>query len=95
MDKETARLRVAELTKTIEYHNNLYYNQDDPEISDFEYDMLLRRTNLPADLSLTALTGDGPVYTAESFAVLQRRLNDACIVAPLAFSKSEVWTHID
>ena len=42
MDKETARLRVAELTKTIEYHNNLYYNRDDPEISDFEYDMLLR-----------------------------------------------------
>ncbi len=59
------------------------------------YDMLLRRTNLPVDLSLTALTGDGPVYTAESFAVLQRRLNDACVITPLAFSKSEVWTHID
>ncbi len=59
------------------------------------YDMLLRRTNLPVDLSLAALTGDGPVYTAESFTVLQRRLNDACIITPLAFSKSEVWTHID
>ena len=34
--------RIAELTKTIEYHNNLYYNQDDPEISDFEYDKMLR-----------------------------------------------------
>ena len=25
---------------TIEYHNNKYYNQDDPEISDYEYDKL-------------------------------------------------------
>ena len=42
MDKQTAEKRIAELSKTIEYHNNLYYNQDEPEISDFEYDILLR-----------------------------------------------------
>ena len=42
MDHADAQKRVAELTKIIEYHNNLYYNQDEPEISDFEYDMLLR-----------------------------------------------------
>lgn len=42
MDKTEAQKRIAELTEIIEYHNNLYYNQDEPEISDFEYDMLLR-----------------------------------------------------
>lgn len=42
MDHADAQKRVAELTGIIEYHNNLYYNQDEPEISDFEYDMLLR-----------------------------------------------------
>ena len=42
MDEQTARLRIAELTEKIEYHNNLYYNLDEPEISDFEYDALLR-----------------------------------------------------
>ena len=42
MDIKSAQLRVAELTQTLEYHNNLYYNQDSPEISDYEYDMLLR-----------------------------------------------------
>lgn len=42
MDFSSAQKRVEELTKTIEYHNNLYYNQDEPEISDYEYDMLLR-----------------------------------------------------
>lgn len=42
MDRQTARQRVSELTQLIEYHNNLYYNRDEPEISDYEYDMLLR-----------------------------------------------------
>ncbi len=42
MDKQTARQRIAALRQSIEYHNNLYYNRDEPEISDFEYDRLLR-----------------------------------------------------
>ncbi len=42
MTLEAATLRVEELTRTLEYHNNLYYNRDEPEISDYEYDMLLR-----------------------------------------------------
>ncbi len=33
--------RYEELKKQIEYHSNKYYNEDDPEISDFEYDMLM------------------------------------------------------
>ena len=39
MDK--IKLRYEELKKQIEYHSDRYYNQDDPEISDFEYDMLM------------------------------------------------------
>lgn len=31
------------LCEEINYHNDRYYNQDNPEISDYEYDMLLRR----------------------------------------------------
>ncbi len=42
MDIEKARARVKELTELIRYHNDRYYNQDAPEISDFEYDMLNR-----------------------------------------------------
>jgi len=34
--------RIEELRKLLEYHSDRYYNQDDPEISDYEYDMLLR-----------------------------------------------------
>ena len=42
MDFDKARLRAKELSAEINYHNDRYYNHDDPEISDFEYDMLLR-----------------------------------------------------
>lgn len=34
--------RIIELRKQIEYHSNRYYNEDSPEIEDFEYDMLMR-----------------------------------------------------
>ena len=34
--------RVAELRQLIDHHNQLYYNQAEPEISDAEYDKLFR-----------------------------------------------------
>lgn len=35
-------MRIAELRKQIEYHSNRYYNMDSPEITDYEYDMLMQ-----------------------------------------------------
>ena len=35
-----AKKRIKELRETIVYHNKKYYDDDAPEISDFEYDML-------------------------------------------------------
>ena len=34
---------LEKLRKEIEYHNKLYYEQDEPEISDYEYDKLTQR----------------------------------------------------
>ena len=34
--------RYHELISVLKYHSDLYYNQDSPEISDYEYDMLMR-----------------------------------------------------
>lgn len=42
MDKESAQKRISELRNAIEYHNSRYYQQDAPEISDAEYDSLMR-----------------------------------------------------
>lgn len=42
MDFVKAKARAEELVNEINYHNDLYYNQDNPEIDDFQYDRLLR-----------------------------------------------------
>ncbi|MEN6623338.1 MAG: NAD-dependent DNA ligase LigA [Smithella sp.] len=42
MDKNAAQERINQLRNIIEYHNRLYYQQDNPEISDSEYDSLMR-----------------------------------------------------
>ena len=34
--------KYTKLRNEIEYHNNLYYNEDNPIISDMEYDFLIR-----------------------------------------------------
>ncbi len=39
---EEAKKRIGELTELLNYHAKKYYVDDEPEISDFEYDRLLR-----------------------------------------------------
>lgn len=41
MINKKVKERYEELKKIIAYHANKYYNEDAPEISDFEYDMLM------------------------------------------------------
>ena len=41
MNKQEAKKRIDELNKLTAYHAKKYYDEDNPEISDFEYDMLM------------------------------------------------------
>ena len=41
MEKESAKKRIIELREITSYHAKKYYDEDNPEISDFEYDMLM------------------------------------------------------
>lgn len=41
MDKKQAEKRIKELRKKVEYHAKKYYDEDKPEITDFEYDMMM------------------------------------------------------
>lgn len=39
-DKTIIKKRIEELRELLSYHSKLYYEKDEPEISDYEYDML-------------------------------------------------------
>ena len=41
MNKKQAELKIKELREKTEYYAKAYYDDDKPEISDFEYDMLM------------------------------------------------------
>lgn len=41
MNKQETKKRIIELREILEYHAKKYYDEDNPEISDFEYDMLM------------------------------------------------------
>ncbi len=43
MEREEAQKLLEELREQVRYHSRKYYTEDDPEISDREYDMLYRR----------------------------------------------------
>lgn len=50
----------SELKKTIDYHMDRYYNQDEPEISDYEYDKLMIRLKEIEKEHLEWVTSDSP-----------------------------------
>ena len=47
---DNVQKRIQELSELLEYHSKKYYVEDNPEISDYEYDMMLRELeNLEKD----------------------------------------------
>lgn len=57
MDKKT---EVENLKKLLWYHNNLYYNLDRPEISDYEYDLLYTQLKKLEKENPDLITPDSP-----------------------------------
>ena len=60
MDINEIKARAEELRSQILYHNNRYYNEDSPEISDYEYDMLLRELEQIESEHPELITPDSP-----------------------------------
>ena len=60
MNIETARQKAENLREQIIYHNDRYYNQDSPEISDYEYDMLLKELEEIETAFPELITPDSP-----------------------------------
>ena len=60
MELEQAKKRVEELRTVIEKNNRLYYDQDAPELEDFEYDALMRELRALENQFPQLLTEDSP-----------------------------------
>ncbi len=60
MDRQTAQQQIEELRAQVRYHSDRYYNQDSPEIEDYEYDRLLRRLEELEDQFPDLRTADSP-----------------------------------
>ena len=60
MNIETAKQKAENLREQIIYHNDRYYNQDSPEISDYEYDMLLKELEEIENEFPELITPDSP-----------------------------------
>ncbi|MFN6015322.1 MAG: DNA ligase LigA-related protein, partial [Flavobacteriales bacterium] len=43
MNKTEAKEEILHLSKQINHHNHLYYVESNPVISDYEFDMMLKR----------------------------------------------------
>jgi len=72
MNKTEAKNRIEELRKQTEYHAKKYYDDDAPEITDFEYDMLMvelrnLEAKFPEFLSEDSLTQKVGGTTKEGF----------------------------
>ena len=52
--------KIEELKKTLNYHIDRYYNQDDPEISDYEYDMMMQELKTLEKEHPDLITPDSP-----------------------------------
>ncbi len=60
MNKEVAKREIERLRKEINYHNYRYYVLNDPVISDYEYDMLVKRLKDLEDEFPEFITPDSP-----------------------------------
>ncbi len=78
-DLQGAKLRVEELRSLISYHDYRYYVLDSPEISDAEYDDLMRELRSLEERFPQFITPDSPTQRVsgqpvEAFGIVQHRL---------------------
>ncbi len=68
---------ITALINKLNYHSDLYYNKDNPEITDYEYDKMMKSL----------------IYLEEKFPLLKRKDSPSSRVGGVALSKFEQYTH--
>lgn len=59
LDEKEAKELMEVIIEKLDYHSNLYYNEDNPEISDYDYDRMMKAL----------------IYLEESFPKLKRQIH--------------------
>ena len=95
----TPQERIAELKKTLEYHIDRYYNQDNPEITDYEYDMLMQELKNLEKEHPELVTEDSPTQkvggTAKRQAGVLVRHNVPMLSLQDVFTKEDVYHFVE
>lgn len=91
--------RIDELKKVIEYHIEKYYNQDSPEITDYEYDMLMQELKQLEKEHPELITKDSPTQrvggSAKREAGVLVEHNVPMLSLQDVFDKAEVYRFVE
>ncbi|MDQ0215564.1 DNA ligase (NAD+) [Oikeobacillus pervagus] len=90
--------RIEELRNLIKYHNDLYYDKEQPEITDYEYDQLVQELKTLENEHPEYITSDSP--TQKVGGTVKRELRKVPHDVPVislqdAFSKEEIYDFVN
>lgn len=93
---QEARLRVEELRSLINYHDYRYYVLDSPEISDAEYDELMRELRLLEERYPQLVTPDSPTQRVsgqpvEAFGIVEHRVPMLSLANAFSADELRAW----
>ncbi len=92
----SAKLRIQELRESINYHNHRYYVLDSPEISDAEYDGLMRELRQLEAEHPELVTPDSPTQRigappVEAFGIVEHPRPLLSLANAFSFDELEAW----
>ena len=96
MSLDAARSRVEALRRDIEYHSHRYYDLDDPEISDAEFDALMRELRELEEAHPDVVTPDSPTRrvggtVSTTFAEVRHRVPMMSLDNAFSFEELVAW----
>ncbi|MBH1940136.1 NAD-dependent DNA ligase LigA [Mobilitalea sibirica] len=90
---------IESLRQQLEYHNDRYYNQDDPEISDYEYDQLSLRLRRLEEENPEYKMADSPTQKVGGYAKREAGIlvkhNVPMLSLQDVFDKEEVYGFVE
>ena len=93
---QEAKLRAEELRSQVNYHDYLYYVKDQPEVTDAEYDELMRRLRAIEEHYPELITPDSPTQRVpnvpvQAFGVVEHRDPLLSLANAFNFTQLQAW----